>query len=81
MTPNKGKMMIPLLQRKLDSIEIRNLRLARFLCRLIPESCPFHRTFKLMGYLINIPSICQINPFYEQLMSLRFRALECLAHY
>ncbi|MUG93767.1 hypothetical protein F7734_15615 [Scytonema sp. UIC 10036] len=33
----------------------------------------------LMGYAINIPSLCSINPLYNRLMGLRFRALQYLS--
>jgi hypothetical protein len=60
----------------LDEIEIRDPKLARFLSRVIPAQCPFERDIKLFGYLVaHIPPLCKLNPLYEQLVSLRFRAL------
>jgi len=68
------------IRQKLDAIEIRNYKLAQFLCLVIPPSCPFERNIKLFGYLMfHIPPLCKFNPLYEQLLRLRFRALRYLA--
>lgn len=68
------------LRQWLDQIEIHNPRFARFIASLIPAQCPFEREFYLFGYKIaHIPPLCKLNPFYEQLMGLRFRALCFLA--
>jgi Mo-dependent nitrogenase C-terminus len=65
-----------------DSIEIRNLEQATWLCRWIPASCPFARTISVFGRsLVTIPPMCKLNPFYEQLMALRFRALSYLCEH
>jgi len=67
--------LLMLLQKKLDGIEICNSQQAEFLCRLIPASCPFERDIKLFDRAIaHIPPLCKLNPFYEQLIGLRFRA-------
>lgn len=64
----------------LDGLEIHNPRVARFLCKLIPSQCPFERDVVLFGHkLVHIPPMCKINPLYEQLVGLRFRALSYLA--
>jgi Mo-dependent nitrogenase C-terminus len=64
------------IRQKLDAIEIRNSKSARFLCRVIPASCPFASDIKLFGDLIvHIPPLCKLNPLYEQLIGLRFRAI------
>lgn len=68
------------LRHQLDTIEINHPNLAQLLCRLIPASCPFERDIKLCGHLIaHIPPLCKLNPLYEQLVGLRFRALCYLA--
>ena len=60
----------------LDAIEIRNPKLARFLSKAIPAQCPFERDIKLFGHLVaHIPPLCKLNPLYDQLVGLRFRAL------
>lgn len=64
----------------LDTIEVTNPEMAHLLCKLIPAQCPFERDVKLFGHtLFHIPPLCKLNPFYEQLVSLRFRALCYLA--
>ncbi|OKH19121.1 nitrogenase [Hydrococcus rivularis NIES-593] len=64
----------------LESIEINSDRLARVLCRLIPARCPFEREIKLFNRtILYIPPLCKLNPFYEQLVELRFKALCYLA--
>lgn len=68
------------LQEWLDHFEVHDPRLARFLCKLIPPQCPFERDVKLFGHkVVHIPPMCKINPLYEQLVGLRFRALSYLA--
>lgn len=64
----------------LDSMDISDRRLARFFCKAIPAQCPFERDVRLFGRkIIHIPAMCQINPLYDQLVGLRFRAMSYLA--
>jgi hypothetical protein len=64
----------------LDQIEIHNPEMARFLSNAIPAQCPFERDIILFGRKVgHIPPLCKLNPFYEQLVGLRFRALCFLA--
>ena len=64
----------------LEEIEICNPKVAHLLSKLIPGRCPFERTIELFGYrILHIPPLCKLNPFYEPLMGLRFRALSFLA--
>jgi len=64
----------------LDDIEVHDPRVARFVCKLIPPNCPFERDVKVFGRkLVHIPPLCKLNPIYEQLVGLRFRALSYLA--
>ncbi|BAZ24265.1 tellurite resistance protein [Kalymmatonema gypsitolerans NIES-4073] len=74
---------INLLQRLrecLESFEIRNYKLAQFLCKLIPSRCPFERKISLFNHtILYIPPLCKLNPFYEQLVMLRFKSLVYLA--
>jgi hypothetical protein len=68
------------IQHWLESIEIDSDRLARTLCQVIPARCPFEREIKLFNRtLFYIPPLCKLNPFYEQLVELRFKALCYLA--
>jgi hypothetical protein len=50
------------------------------LCKMIPSQCPFERDVTLFGRkIVHIPPLCKINPLYEQMVGLRFRALSYLA--
>lgn len=76
---NTGDAIAPL-REWLDGLEIQDPRLARFLCKMIPSQCPFERDVTLFGRkIVHIPPLCKINPLYEQLVGLRFRALSYLA--
>jgi tellurite resistance protein len=64
----------------LDEMSIQDPRVARFVCKMIPSQCPFERDVTLFGHkIVHIPPLCKINPLYEQLVGLRFRALSYLA--
>jgi len=64
----------------LDELEVQDPKIARFLCKLIPPQCPFERDINLFGRTIaHIPPLCKLNPLYDQLVGLRFRALSYLA--
>jgi tellurite resistance protein len=64
----------------LDGMEVDDPRVARFVCKMIPAQCPFEREVKLFGQkIVRIPPMCKLNPLYEQLVGLRFRALSYLA--
>jgi tellurite resistance protein len=64
----------------LDEMDIKDPRLARFLCKVIPPQCPFERDINLFGRTIaHIPPLCKLNPLYEQFVGLRFRSLSYLA--
>lgn len=64
----------------LDGMEVHDPRVARFICKMIPAQCPFERDVMLFGHkIVHIPPMCKLNPLYEQLVGLRFRALSYLA--
>lgn len=68
------------LRQWLDCFEVRNRKLAHRLCRIIPSQCPFERDVTFLGRkLFHIPPMCKLNPLYEEVVSLRFRALCYLA--
>lgn len=68
------------LRQWLNQVEISNPKLAHRLCKLIPAQCPFERDVKLFGHtLFHIPPMCKLNPLYEEVVMLRFRALCYLA--
>lgn len=68
------------LRRQLESIEIQNPEIAKLVCNLIPSHCPFERTIILFGWTVHIPPLCKLNPLYEQLVELRFKALTYLTN-
>ncbi len=65
---------------RLTTIDVKNANIARFICKVIPTTCPFERDINLLGRkLIHIPPLCKLNPFYTQLIELRFKCLCYLA--
>ncbi|HEY9612174.1 Mo-dependent nitrogenase C-terminal domain-containing protein [Allocoleopsis sp.] len=68
------------LRQWLDQIQVNDPEMARVMARLIPAQCPFERDIMIFGCKLgHIPPLCKLNPFYEQLVGLRFRALCFLA--
>ncbi|NEQ33821.1 MAG: nitrogenase [Leptolyngbya sp. SIO4C5] len=64
----------------LDNLNVQRQTTARRLAKLIPAQCPFERDILLFGRKLgHIPPLCKLNPLYEELVSLRFRALCYLA--
>ena len=64
----------------LDELDIKDPKLAHFVCKVIPSQCPFERDINLFGRTIaHIPPLCKLNPLYEQFVGLRFRSLSYLA--
>lgn len=64
----------------LDRIEVQNSEFAHLLCKQIPSQCPFERDVNLFGRtLFHIPPLCKLNPVYDEVVALRFRALCYLA--
>ncbi|MEH1922571.1 Mo-dependent nitrogenase C-terminal domain-containing protein [Nostoc sp.] len=48
--------------------------------KAIPAQCPFERDITLFGRkLLHIPPMCKLNPLYEEVVGLRFKALCYLA--
>lgn len=68
------------LRHRLDRIDVNRPELAHFICQLVPAQCPFERTFTAFGRtILRIPPLCKLNPVYDEVVSLRFRALCYLA--
>lgn len=68
------------LRQWLDGITIEDSVFAHRLCKMIPSQCPFEREVKLLGRtLVKIPPMCKLNPLYNELVGLRFRAICYLA--
>jgi len=60
----------------LDTMEVRDREFAQFIYKAIPSQCPFERDIVFMGRKVgHIPPLCKLNPLYDQLVGLRFRAL------
>ncbi|MCX7594460.1 MAG: Mo-dependent nitrogenase C-terminal domain-containing protein [Fischerella sp.] len=74
------KSILYFLCQQLDAIKIQNPNVAHFLCKVIPAQCPFEWNIKLFNQVVfHIPPLCKLNPFYEQLVTLRFKCLSYLA--
>ena len=68
------------LRQWLNNIEVSDRVLAHRLCKSIPNQCPFERQIKLFGRtILSIPPMCKLNPLYNEVVSLRFRAICYLA--
>ncbi len=64
----------------INSIQIENKNLAHIICKLIPNQCPFESEIRIFNHLLfSIPPLCKLNPLYEEVIALRFRALCFLA--
>jgi hypothetical protein len=64
----------------LNCLEIQRSSMAHRICRVVPSQCPFERDIIVLGQKVTrIPPLCKLNPLYEELVSLRFRALCYLA--
>ena len=64
----------------IDSINVSDRHFAHRLCQLIPTQCPFERQIQLFGKtIISIPPMCKLNPLYDEVVALRFRAICYLA--
>ncbi len=63
-----------------DNIQVSDRQLAHRLCKYIPAQCPFERDVKVFGrILFHIPPMCKLNPLYEEVVGLRFKAMCYLA--
>jgi len=65
----------------LNNIEVEEAKIAHRVCQVIPAQCPFEREIKLFGMTImKIPPLCKLNPLYNELVYLRWRAIDYLAN-
>lgn len=68
------------LQTWIEGIPVENPRTAHRIVSLIPADCPFERDLTFFGRVVgHIPPMCKINPLYDQLVMLRFKAMCYLA--
>ena len=64
----------------LNNLAISDRKFARKLCLAIPTQCPFARKINLLGHtILTIPPLCKLNPLYNEIVALRFRAICYLA--
>lgn len=64
----------------LNQLNVQDVDLAHWLCRTIPTQCPFARKIRFSDtFTLEIPPLCKLNPLYDEIISLRFRALCYLA--
>jgi hypothetical protein len=62
-----------------NQLEVTNRQFAHWICRVIPCCCPFERDISLLGHTLHVPALCKLNPLYNELVGLRFRALAYLS--
>lgn len=75
-TNKKGLDLLQPVKRRIEQIPVKNPKTAHRIVSLIPADCPFERDVKVFGRtMFHIPPMCKLNPLYEQLIMLRFRAL------
>lgn len=75
--PSQNRLLAPLRQ-WVDGIEVGDRQLAHLLCKIIPCQCAFERDITLFGRKYHIPALCKLNPLYDEVVGLRFRALSYL---
>ena len=71
--PKKSLDVLKPLRAWIEGIPVENETTAH---RIVPADCPFERDVKIiMRTVAHIPPMCKINPLYDQLMMLRFKAM------
>ncbi len=64
----------------LNQIEFNDSVFAHKVVAIVPAQCPFERKVTLFGKtILSIPPMCKLNPLYEEVVALRFRAICYLA--
>ncbi|MDY6781665.1 MAG: Mo-dependent nitrogenase C-terminal domain-containing protein [Cyanobacteriota bacterium] len=77
---NPNTSLLQPLKNWIENFRIERADLAHSICKLIPAQCPFEREIYFGSRkLLHIPPLCKLNPLYEELVGLRFRALCYLA--
>ncbi len=78
--PEHDLMVLAPIKDWLDGWDINDPKVAHMVCKMIPPQCPFERDVVIFGKKVaHIPAMCKLNPVYDQLVGLRFRALSYLA--
>jgi hypothetical protein len=77
---NKRNDLLAPLRKWLNNLEISDAIVAHRLCKSIPSQCPFERQIEVFGHtILRIPPLCKLNPLYDEIIALRFRAICYLA--
>mgnify|MGYP001795487364 FL=1 len=64
------------LRRWIEGIPVENEKTAQRIVSIIPADCPFERDVKFFKRTVaHIPPMCKLNPLYDQLVMLRFKAM------
>jgi Mo-dependent nitrogenase C-terminus len=64
----------------LNDCNVSSPEAAHRICSLVPSQCPFERDIKLFGRTVaHIPPLCKLNPLFDEVVGLRYRALCYLA--
>ena len=72
--------LLSIISQWLNDFNIQDPVVAHKICAIIPTQCPFAREVKLLGHtVLRIPPLCKLNPLYNEVVALRFRALCYLA--
>lgn len=78
--PEHDKTILAPIKDWLDHWDINDSKVAHMVCKMIPPQCPFEQDVVVFGKKVaHIPAMCKLNPVYDQLVGLRFRALSYLA--
>ena len=68
------------LRQWIGRLSVQDEKVAHLICRLVPAQCPFERDIVLFGHKVgHIPPLCKLNPLFDEVVALRFRALCYLA--
>jgi hypothetical protein len=80
LSPKQNFDILKPLRHWVEQIEVRDRIIAHRLCQVIPSQCPFEQDIKFLGKkLFHIPPMCKLNPLYDEVVGLRFKALCYLA--
>jgi len=64
------------LRNLIEGIPVENEKTAHRIVAIIPADCPFERDVKVFKRTVaHIPPMCKLNPLYDQLIMLRFKAM------
>ncbi len=74
--PQKSWDLLKPVRQWLAQVRITETQIAHRICKSIPSQCPFAREIKILDRtILKIPPLCKLNPLYDDLMELRFRAM------